>query len=445
MVILGLGSNIGDRLTHLRQARNMLARIPKLRLIKVSPLYLSDALLPEQAPSAWNQPYLNLAILCETPLEPHELLQQIKNVEYAIGRKPPIRHWGPRVLDIDILAWDNRQINDDNLRIPHLHLPERPFALWPLADLLPNWVYPTAGSYQGKTAAEICAPWGSRFSGEAPLHTRQIYHRIDTPILMGALNLTPDSFSDGGQFSQIKIALRQAYHLVNTGAEIIDLGAEATNPQAIPLHPEDEWERLEPILDAIQSERRYMFIAPRLSIDTRHVEVAEKALARGVDWINDPSGLEDPKMRELIAACRRDCVVMHNLGVPADKNRVLDAQLNPVEVVYRWGETRLAELEKSGIPREKIIFDPGIGFGKHAEHSFELLKNTEAFKPLGTRLLIGHSRKSFMNIFTNKTPLERDLETAILAIHLTKQGVDYLRVHDTEICSRSLKLAMALN
>jgi len=444
MVILGLGSNTGDRLAHLRRARELLALIPQLKLLQVSPLYISDALLPDQAPDTWDQPYLNLAIKCETSLQPLELLQQVKNVEYTIGRKPLKRHWGPRVIDIDILAWDNLQLADDVLQIPHVQLPERPFALWPLADLVPNWVFPVAGNHQGKTAAEISARWGSRFSGEAPLQTRQILHRIDTPRLVGILNLTPDSFSDGGALTHTQTALRQAYHLAATGAEVLDLGAEATNPEALPLDPEDEWDRLEPVLSAIKNELHYMLLPPRLSIDTRHPEVAEKALQIGVDWINDISGLEDPRMQELVAASKRDCVIMHNLGIPADKNRVLSFQDNPVEEILRWGEQRLAQLENRGISREKIIFDVGLGFGKCAEHSFDLVKNMSHFQALNIRLLVGHSRKSFLNLFTNKPPADRDLETTILAIHLAEQGVDYLRVHDTEACSRGFKLAKAL-
>lgn len=444
MVILGLGSNTGDRLENLRRARELLSRLPKLKVQQASPLYHSNALLPDQAPSSWDQPYLNLAIRCETSYEPHDLLQQLKNIEYTIGRKPLKRHWGPRVLDIDILAWDERMLQDEVLQIPHAHLPQRPFALWPLADLAPAWIYPVPGPYQGKTAAEIASRWGSRFSGQAPLEIKPILHRIDTPQLVGILNLTPDSFSDGGLFSSVEAALRKAYHLVATGAEILDLGAEATNPKAFPLDPQDEWDRLEPVLDAIKKERDYMLLPPKLSIDTRHAEVAEKALKHGVDWINDTSGLEDLRMQELVAASGRDCVVMHHLGIPASNHRVLPFHHNAVDEVQRFGEERIAQLEKRGISRHKIIFDVGLGFGKVAEHSFELVKNIQRFQSLNTRLLIGHSRKSFLSLFTDKKPAERDLETAILSLHLAREGVHYLRVHDAEASSRSFKIAMAL-
>lgn len=440
MVILGLGSNAGDRLYNLRQARHLLGQLPRLTLLECSSLYLSDALLPDQAPSSWDQPYINLAIKCQTTLSPLELLQQLKNIEYAIGRKPLKRQWGPRVIDIDILAWDNLFFEDDLLQIPHARLLERPFALWPLADLEPCWIYPGSGKYQGKTAAEICAHWGSRFSGEAPLHTKQIFHRIDIPQLIGILNVTPDSFSDSGKFTNTQSLLHQAYHLVSSGAEILDIGAEATNPNAIPLDPDDEWDRLEPFLKALKLELHFMDFLPKISIDTRHANVADKALRLGVDWINDPSGLQDKKMIELIAAYRCDCVVMHNLGIPADPQHILSYQQDPVEQVYQWAENHLNYLEENGINREKIIFDIGIGFGKDAEQSFLLLKKSNRFHKLNTRLLIGHSRKSFLKKFTTKPADKRDLETCIISNYLADQGVDYLRIHDVEACSRALKI-----
>src|SRR5262245_59418543 len=106
MVILGLGSNLGDRLENLRKALHTIKNIPGLTVTQVSPVYLSDALMPDNAPSDWDMPYLNLALACETHLEPMELLKQLKSIEWSIGRKPEIRHWGPRIIDIDILAWD---------------------------------------------------------------------------------------------------------------------------------------------------------------------------------------------------------------------------------------------------------------------------------------------------------------------------------------------------
>lgn len=445
MVILGLGSNLGDRLANLRTALTFLKKIPQFSVLQVSPVYISDALLPENAPQTWDTPYLNLALRCETSLTPYELLQHVKRVEIEVGRKPE-KSWGPRIIDIDLLAWDDLIQYDEKLHIPHEYLHERPFALWPLADVAPRWIYPLPGLLQGKTAAEMVLPWGSRFSGNASLGTRQIQQRIDTPQLVGILNVTPDSFSDGGAFIDPAAALQQIHQLVANGAEIIDIGAEATGPNVKPLTAELEWRRLEPVLDAIMPMLNQMPIKPKISIDTRHALVAKKALASfNVDWINDVSGLIDPAMRAVIADHACDVVIMHHLGIPVDKNCFLPYAQDPVSLVYRWAEEQLTFLEKNHINPQRIILDVGIGYGKTPEQSFELIQRLETFQALKTRLFIGHSRKSFLQQFTPKAPLERDLETAIFSLHLASKNVDYLRIHNVEAQAQSFKIAQALS
>src|SRR3990167_8329185 len=157
MVILGLGSNVGDKLANLRFALHLIKKIPAFSVAHVSPVYLSDALLPDNAPVTWDTPYLNLALLCETTLTPYALLHHVKEIEKKIGRAPE-KVWGPRIIDIDILGWDALIQHDEKLHIPHEHLDERPFALWPLADVAPFWMDPL----NNKTAAEIVTKWGSR-------------------------------------------------------------------------------------------------------------------------------------------------------------------------------------------------------------------------------------------------------------------------------------------
>ncbi|RDI41346.1 dihydropteroate synthase [Aquicella lusitana] len=444
MVILGLGSNVGDRMANLRKALIAIRQIPGMIVEQVSPVYLSDALLPENAPPEWDMPHLNLALRCHTTLEPLDLLDQLKKIEWSIGRKPEVRHWGPRILDVDILAWNSDIIKSERLTVPHESLQERPFALWPLADVAPDWRFPLNGPYHDKTAAEIGEQWGSRFTGNAPLRARQIYQRIDTPQLMGVVNVTPDSFSDGGAFLEAEKALQQALYLVYSGAEIIDIGAESTAPSAKPLTADIEWQRLEPVLAAIQAAKDKFMILPKISIDTRHSEVAAKALKQGVDWINDVTGLEDEAMRELVCTSKADCVVMHHMSIPASRQHVLPRHQDPVRLVYEWGAKQIDVLEKAGISRERIIFDPGIGFGKVAEHSLQLIRHTDVFKQLGTRVLIGHSRKSFLSLFTPHTFAERDIETLSIALYLAKQPVDYLRVHNVEMCARGFRVQAAL-
>jgi len=440
LVILGLGSNIGDRLGYLRQALRLIKKIPRLSVTQVSPVYMSDALLPNNAPATWDNFYLNLAIRCETTLTPAELLEQTKSIEKQF-KSATKEHWGPRVIDIDLLAWDNLIQLTPHLTIPHQHLPTRPFALWPLADLAPRWVYPLEGAWQGKTAAEMVMPWGSRFTGDAPLHTRQIQQRIDTPALMGIINLTPDSFSKDYSIA----AWQRINHLITIGADIIDLGAEATGPNAIPITPDEEWKRLQPLLTQLLSEKSNTLIFPKISIDTRHAIIAEKALALGVDWINDVSGLEDPAMQHIVKKNPCDIVFMHHLGIPTHKNTYLPLDQNPVALIYQWAEKRLYELEKLGISRDRLIFDPGIGYGKTAEQSLEIIKNIAVFNQLGVRLLVGHSRKSFLAPFTTQPAEQRDLETLVVSLYLNNKNIDYLRVHDVETHQRGFRVSNALS
>jgi 2-amino-4-hydroxy-6-hydroxymethyldihydropteridine diphosphokinase/dihydropteroate synthase len=439
MVILGIGTNLGDRLTHLRNALVAIKKITGLSVARVSPVYISDALLPENAPQSWDIPYLNFAVRCETQLNPYELLAQLKKIERQLGRTPE-KNWGPRVIDIDLLVWDDLIQYDSQLHIPHEHLHLRPFALWPLADVAPNWIYPLPGPLQGKTAAELAQQWGPRHHNNAPLHTQQIQQRVDTTCLMGIVNITPDSFSTDGWANNQIAALNHIEQLVKDGAEIIDIGAEATGPTATPLTSALEWQRLEPLLNLFFAERERMLIQPKISIDTRHAEVAKKALDLGVDWINDVSGLDDMAMRDIVVNQPCDLVFMHHLGIPVDKTRTLPINQDPVPLVYAAAKQRLQELEKFGIARERLIFDVGIGYGKTAEQSFELIQHIALFKQLGIRLLVGHSRKSFLSLFTHETAQNRDWETVAVSQYLVTQGVDYLRVHNVNANARTIKV-----
>ncbi len=433
MIVLGFGTNEGDRLHHLRDALYFIKKIPQLRVKQISPVYLSDALMLEQSPPEWNKSFLNVALRCETSLSPHALLQQVKQIEEKMGRVSMGR-WSPRIIDIDILAWDEKKISDELLCIPHKELMHRPFALWPLRDVAPFWKHPDE-----KHDPE----WGSRFSGEAPFHTRQIAQRIDTPALVGIVNVTPDSFSDGGKYVDPDRAVTLAKQLMLDGAEILDIGAEATNPRATAISPEEEWTRLEPVLKAILDASTDMIIPPKISVDTRHVFVAKHALEYGVDWINDVSGLDDPAMRELLKDSTCDVVIMHHLGIPVDRNRMLSPEKNPVDEIFKWAEKKLNALVKQGIAQERLILDVGIGFGKNPAQCLELIKHIDSFKKLNTHLLVGHSRKIFLGQFTPKPFAERDIETTVLSLFLATQSVDYLRVHDVDMQARAFKIMAA--
>lgn len=438
MLILGLGSNIGNQLDNLRTAIKYLRANKYFTLNKVSPLYKSDAMLPDHAPQDWNKPYLNLAVSCETTLEkPEDVLREIKQIEKQIGRTQSER-WAPRIIDIDILAWGNLNYQNQDLTIPHVGLFTRPFALWPLLDVAPDWRHSNAN------VAEIIEQWGSRFNRKTPYNTHQLKHRVDTPKLVGILNITPDSFSDGGEFNTLDKALEHAQALFEAGAVVIDIGGESTRYGATPISPQEEWRRLYPVLRAITAYWNGEWFRPCISLDTRHYQVAEQAITLGVDWINDVTGFTDSKMRDVVANTPVKCVVMHNLGVPPQPEVHLPEYPECYQQVLEWGKKNIDELVKAGISTDRLIFDVGIDYGKTSTQSLNLLKNMNKFKALNVPLFVGYSRKPFLKEFTQHMPSERDFETALVSYHLAQQEVDYLRVHNVEMNAHALKIAAAL-
>lgn len=440
MIILGIGSNEGDRLGFIRQAVESLRALPALTLRAVSPVYESDALVTEDAPAAWHKPYLNIAVYGETTASAQELLAQCKAIETALGRRPGKR-FSPRVIDIDILAYGNHVICEPQLCVPHASLIERPFALWPLADVAPTWCYPVRGEFYAKTARELAQRWGA-CDGDIPLKTRQISASIQETQYIGIINVTPDSFSDGGLHVAPEACVQRAQMWLDRGIKIIDVGAESTRPGAKLLDPRSEWQRLEPVLRAL-----HPLAIPCLSLDTRHVEVAKRASAFGLRMLNDVSGLVDPHLRQLAIDHDWDVVLMHNMGVPADKNCTIALNEDPVTVVYDWAQRRIAELLAQGMKKQHIIFDIGVGFGKTAQQSLILLKNIDFFHRLGVRLYVGHSRKSFLNALLTIGEVadqDRDLATGLITGYLTSKEVHYVRVHDVVINQRMSQLYKAL-
>jgi 2-amino-4-hydroxy-6-hydroxymethyldihydropteridine diphosphokinase/dihydropteroate synthase len=444
MVVLGLGSNSGDRLAYLRQALKYLRSLQTISVVQVSPVYESNALLPENAPRSWHRPYLNAAISCKTCLRPKVLLQQLQKIESQIGRARGLK-WSPRIIDIDILAWDEECYQSEELCIPHADLLTRPFALWPLADLIPSWRYCTPGkSETGIAAQEIIKKWGSRFSGKAPFCTKQIAHRIDTPEMVAAVNVTPDSFSDGGLYNAVENAVEQVKYSFISGADVIDIGAESTRPNCQGISSQTEWQRLGPVLEAISSVWKTTSFRPKISIDTRNAQTVKKALAFDIDWINDQTGLTNTKMRQVVIDADVKLVFMHNLTIPVRTDVVIPYDKNEVAEVYKWAECNLEQLQKIGIGKERLIFDVGIGFGKTAEQSFHLIQRINEFKSLSLPLLVGHSRKSYLSRFTNQPFSNRDVETMVITNFLANANIDYLRVHNVDFNMRALKIHKAL-
>ena len=245
------------------------------------------------------------------------------------------------------------------------------------------------------------------------------------PCFMGILNVTPDSFSDGGQFNRIDAAVRQARQLESDGAGIIDIGGESTRPDSQPVPLEEELRRVIPVIEALRGEIRIP-----ISIDTTKAEVARQAVAAGAAIVNDISGLTfDPDMPRVSAETGAGVIVMHIQGTPQTM------QKNPhytdvVAEVREFLARRLDELQQAGIPREACVLDPGIGFGKTAQHNLDLLANIPRLRDLGRPVLIGHSRKRFLAKLLGHPVNEHSLGTVGVSLAAITLGADILRLHE---------------
>ena len=239
---------------------------------------------------------------------------------------------------------------------------------------------------------------------------------------MGILNVTPDSFHDGGEHHDLDDAVERARAMVAAGVDIIDVGGESTRPGAEPVSVEEEIERIVPVIEAITS------LDALVSVDTRKAAVAEAALDAGADIINDVTGLDDPEMRFLVAERDVPVVVMHSIDAPVDPDNVVEYDDVVGDVVAELTETVL-RAESAGIPRENVIVDPGIGFGKRAAESFELLDRVDEFHALGCSVLVGHSHKSMYEL-VDRDAGERGPATVAATALAADRGADIVRVHD---------------
>ena len=258
--------------------------------------------------------------------------------------------------------------------------------------------------------------------------------------IMGILNVTPDSFSDGGKFSDFESAITQAEELIAAGADILDVGGESTRPFAAPVDTEEELRRVIPVIKAI----RQKHTVP-ISIDTTKAVVAREALQAGANIINDISALrKDPEMIEVVRASDVPVIIMHMQGTPSDM------QIEPVygdvvaEIIDFFKE-RVAWITGQGINRTRLILDPGIGFGKNLQHNLSLIKHLKEFACFNLPLLLGHSRKRFLGTITGiHAEQDRDLATAVIAALCADQNVAIVRVHNVTATRQALLLTEAV-
>lgn len=244
-------------------------------------------------------------------------------------------------------------------------------------------------------------------------------------VVMGVLNVTPDSFSDGGQFLDTDKAIEHGLKMAAKGATIIDIGAESTRPGAEPVTVDEQIKRVVPVIEALCKRTNVS-----ISIDTNRNEVAKAALEAGAAIINDITALSDERMGELAAEEQVPVILMHMQGTPATM-QIEPKYKDVVSEVRQFLLKKAKRAEQFGIPKERIFIDPGIGFGKTLEHNLLLLRNIDKFVTTGYRVLVGTSRKSFIGKITDKNePADRIFGTAATVALCVAAGVSIVRVHD---------------
>jgi dihydropteroate synthase len=254
------------------------------------------------------------------------------------------------------------------------------------------------------------------------------------PLLMGIVNVTPDSFSDGGKFLNPEKAIAHALTLAGEGADLLDIGGQSTRPGSEPVAADEELRRVRPVLEGLRGR-----ISVPISIDTFYPGVAEFALASGVEIINDVTAFRDRDMLRLAVASGCGVCAMHLEGDP--KTMQDDPQYDDVVVeVLKFLRWRRDELVEEGVELARIVLDPGIGFGKTLEHNLELLSNAWRFHALDCPLLIGHSRKRFISQLFQQPSADRLPGTIGAALALARQNAQILRVHDVAAVRQALQL-----
>ncbi|MEL6109475.1 MAG: dihydropteroate synthase [Planctomycetota bacterium] len=255
---------------------------------------------------------------------------------------------------------------------------------------------------------------------------------------MGILNVTPDSFSDGGKHREVETAVAAALAMQSQGVDIVDIGGESTRPYSDPVAVDEELERVMPVIEGLRGK-----LDVPISIDTSKAVVAKAAIDGGAEIINDVTGLEgDEGMVEVARNCSAGLCVMHMRGTPQTMQDG-PRYVNVVEDIFRYLRQRLDLCVAAGIAAERVCLDPGIGFGKTHEHNFELLRNTARFCDLPAPILIGHSRKGFVGKRLGDKSADRDAGTLGVTLAVAAAGADIVRVHNVQMTVDALKLFRA--
>jgi len=282
---------------------------------------------------------------------------------------------------------------------------------------------------------ELAAQWTALTGARAPLQLGERVVRLDQPQVMGIVNVTPDSFSDGGRFAEASTAIEAGVDMSSQGAAILDIGGESTRPGAKPVWAQDEIDRVQPVIERLAAG------GAAVSVDTRKSEVMTAAIRAGARMVNDVSALTfDPRSAETIASAGVPVVLMHHLGPPETMQQ--DPRYDDVLVeVYLWLEERIAAAEAAGISRSNLLVDPGFGFGKTVAHNLELMNGLALLQSLGCPVVVGASRKRTIGALSGEAPADQRLGGSIaFALKAVEQGAQVVRVHDVPETVQALRI-----
>lgn len=458
-MVIALGSNVGDRLSNFEEALQLMKRCG-IQITRHACLYETEPAYVTDQPR-----FLNSAVRGITKLGPHELLRVLKKIEADMGRTGGIRY-GPRPIDLDILFYGKFKIYSEILTVPHERIWERPFVMAPLMDLLgteidndtvacwhsfakhsdglfESWKNLGGESLVGKDGMKRVLPVGNR-----------LWDWSRRTSVMGILNLTPDSFSDGGKYLSVEAAVSQVRLMLSQGADIIDFGAQSTRPMAPRISPDEELERLIPVLEVVKQMPEAE--GKLLSVDTFYSKVAVEAVSKGADLVNDVSGGQlDPSMHNIIASLKVPYIIMHMRGDPSTMQNSENLQYSDVcKEVASELYTRVRNAELTGIPAWRIIIDPGIGFSKTTEQNLDILMGLpiiqaeiarRSFALSRVPVLVGPSRKRFLGqVCGHSAAAERDPATVASVTSAILGGANIVRVHNVKDNLDAAKLCDAM-
>ncbi|KAL1620703.1 trifunctional dihydropteroate synthetase [Diplodia seriata] len=403
--------------------------------------------------------FVNGACEVVTSLSPMELLDRLQSIENELGRVKVVEK-GPRNIDLDILLYDNEVIETERLSVPHKLMLEREFVLRPLCEMIPDAILPNTGAEPLQEHLARLPPSNPPLSTMtpmtptmAPIRALQTDRRTH---VMSILNLTPDSFSDGGVHlapepnspAHLAAVKQTILSHIAAGATIIDIGGQSTRPNAPQVPPAEELARILPTIALLRSLPEASHVA--ISIDTYRASVAAAAVRAGAHIINDVSaGLLDAAMLPTVARLGCTVCLMHMRGDPDTMTKLTNYPRGVLRGVADELGARVRAAEAAGVRRWRVILDPGVGFAKTQEQNLELLRRLGELRDVpafrGLPWLVGSSRKGFVGKITDvKEPRDRVMGTAATVVAAVQGGADVVRVHDVPQMVETVKMSDAI-